>query len=120
LCACAATPPKIAAPFGDEFSAAWHEGQHNEHETVDGAAYVHGMVSWLGPALTDSEHQCGARPKDMPAPVRMMVQINLDGSVRKAMVSPSSPHWVCVKEALTKKVLPAPPRDGFWTSGTMY
>jgi hypothetical protein len=102
-----------------EFSAAWKEGQHNEHETADGATYVHGMVRWLGPALSDSERQCGGRSKDTTGPVRLAVQLNLDGSVRKTMISPSSPHWVCVKEALAKKVFPAPPRDGFWTSGTI-
>jgi hypothetical protein len=108
-----------AEPSDDDFSAAWREGQHNEHETIDGAAYIHEMVRWLGPALSDSQRQCGGRPKDMTEPVRLAVQLNLDGSVRKAMISPSTTHWECVKEALAKKAFPAPPRDGFWTSGTI-
>lgn len=109
-----------AAPVEAEFSAAWQEGWYNEHETADGAAYVHGMVGWLGPALGDSQRQCGGRPKDMTEPVRLAVQLNLDGSVQKAMLSPSSPHWECVKDALAKKTFPAPPREGFWTSTTIH
>ena len=116
LCACAATPPKVAAPPVDEFTAAWNEGEHNEHGTIDGAAYVQGMVGWLGPALTASSKKCSG---DMARPARLVVQLNLDGSVRKAMVRPSSPYWECVKADLAKKNFPAPPRDGFWTSGTL-
>jgi hypothetical protein len=130
IAACAAHEPKSppspsglqsgAASSDNEFSAAWREGQHNERETLDGSAYVHEMVRWLGPALSDSQRQCGGRPKDMSEPVRLAVQLNLDGSVRKALINPSSSHWECVKEALAKKSFPAPPRDGFWTSGTIH
>ena len=100
----------------DDFSAAWMEGQYNEQRTQDGAAYVRSMVRWLGPALSQSEAECGANT-DKASSVKLVVQVNLDGSVRKAMVRPSSARWECVKTVLTKKTFPPPPRDGFWTSG---
>jgi hypothetical protein len=120
IVACCLIAVASAATPEDEFVAAWNEGQHNERSTVDGALYVRGMVRWLGPALADSVRQCKGRAKDMTRPVRLAVQLNLDGSVRRAMVSPSDPHWECVKDALAKKTFPAPPRDGFWTSGTIH
>jgi hypothetical protein len=111
LCACAATLPPV-----DEFTAAWNEGEHNENRTADGAAYIQVKDRWLGPALTRSTFRCSGEAAHK---VRLVVQLNLDGSVRKAMLRPSSPYWECVKDALVKKTFPAPPRDGFWTSTTL-
>jgi len=116
LCACAVTPPKVAAPPVDEFTAAWNEGEHNENETIDGATYIRGMVDWHGRALTLSSIKCSG---DVPRHVRMVVQLNLDGSVRKAMVRPSSPYWECMRDDLAKKNWPPPPRDGYWISTTL-
>ena len=81
MLSCLSAEASAAAP-DDEFVAAWNEGQHNERSTADGAAYVHGMVRWLGPALTESNRQCSDKPKDTTQPARLVVQLNLDGSVR--------------------------------------
>jgi hypothetical protein len=111
LCACAAPPPPV-----DEFTAAWNEGERNENGTVAGAAYIQSSVGWLGRALTASSIHCSG---DIAHHVRLVVQLNLDGSVRKAMVRPSSPYWECMKDAMAKKTYPAPPWDGYWRSTTL-
>jgi len=114
LCACAATPSTVASPSDDEFSAAWQEGDHTKDR--DGAAYVQNMARGLGPVLMASFSECNG-PR--PGPARLAVQLNLDGSVRKAMVRPSTPYWECVKDSVAKKRFPPPPRDAFWTRGTL-
>ena len=102
----------------DKFEAAWNEGQHNERQTVDGARYMKNMVVWLGPALTQSTAACQRYPNEPEhRSARLVILLGLNGSVREAMVRPSNPRWVCVKDSLAGKVFPAPPRDAFWTSG---
>ena len=111
--ACSSPPP------ADEFAAAWKKGEQNEHDGAAGTAYVHQMVRSLGPALTASTQACGGSPAQSTQHVQLAMQLNIDGSVRKAMVAPSSAYWDCVRDALAKKQFPAPPTDGFWTSGTI-
>jgi hypothetical protein len=113
ISACSKTPQ-------DEFSAAWLKGQYNEQFSRKGGTYVRQMVGSLGPALTASEAECGVKPKEAPQPVDLVVQINLDGSVRKAMARPRSAAWDCIVHALAKKTFPPPPEEGFWTSGTIH
>jgi hypothetical protein len=114
LSGCAATKPQTKPE--DEFTAGYREGEYNEHNTPDGAAYVKRLARWLGPALTQSRADCGVAGRRTP-PVDWAIELNVDGSVRKAFIRPSSPIWDCMKMELAKKIFPAPPRDGFWTSG---
>jgi hypothetical protein len=114
LAACASKPPI------DRFEAAWNEGQHNERDTVDGSRYMRNMVVWLGPALTESTAQCQKSPNHPEyRAARLVILLNLDGSVREAIVRPSNARWECVKDSLASKRFPAPPRDAFWTSGNI-
>jgi hypothetical protein len=114
LTACSSAPP------ADEFSAAWKQGHENEHDGGAGSAYIHQMVKSLGPALTASTKQCGARPAETSKqPVQLVLQLNADGSVRKALIAPPSAYWDCVQTALKTQKFPPPPRDAFWTSGTI-
>jgi len=109
-----------ATPSDPEFSAAWQEGLHNGRDSAEVGAYAHTTARWLGPVLTNIDRLCGARLYGIKKPVRFAVQLNLNGSVRNVLASAGSPHWECVRESLATKVLPAPPRDGFWTSVTLY
>ena len=112
LAACASKPSV------DRFEAAWNEGRHNERETADGFRYIKEMVVGLGPALTESRAQC-KNVSDEPkySSVRLVMKLDLSGAVSEAMVRPSNAHWECVKDSLSKKRFPPPPRDSFWTSG---
>jgi hypothetical protein len=111
--------PVRSAP-AEDFAAAYQEGQRNEHDGAAGAAYINQLMKSLGPALAASAKQCGGAPADTAAhPQQLALQISSDGSVRQVLVGSGSAYWDCFRAALAKKTLPRPPRDAFWTSGTV-
>ncbi|MBS0380342.1 MAG: hypothetical protein JSS29_17820 [Proteobacteria bacterium] len=110
---------QLAPDDEKEFAAAWDAGQKNEHDGGAGAAYIQQMVRSLGPALSASMKQCSDTPADPDGHVRLVFQLALDGSIRKIMAQPRSPRWDCVTSSLAKKKFAPPPRDDFWTSGTV-
>jgi hypothetical protein len=108
-----------AAQVGtDKFEAGWNAGKQNEDLTADGAVYTRQMAKWFGQALTQAVAECKDSPNQpLVKKARMTFLLNLDGSVREAMVRPLNARWDCISKSIARKTFPAPPRDAYWTSG---